>query len=205
MSVPNHLEDIAVLTSRINAEVIRAIALQALWARCANEADVLYVLGDESAFRLLRDSLQIDLLMTLMRLYDRPKQANASIPHVIQKVSEPITISCLDLNAKTYAEQAKEKYQEVEKTGILKRIRALRDRVLAHNDTRKLDDLARYGDETKLLENTEAIAGLLHRTVTGSQPQFDFNRQCSVLSAKSFWSRAMQGDATYDGITKPCY
>ena len=146
-------------TARINEEVIHAIALHSVWSRCID-------LRHEFAVPLLlRNSVQIELLITLCRLYDRPKN-NFTIPGSLDLLNK--SIDCLNLNSRDYAEHAKQLFEELNKTNVLTCVRDLRDRVLAHNDRRPLKYEVQYGDETTLLEQTVRIAGLLHQAVTGN-------------------------------------
>lgn len=193
MTITNvNLETLAKLTARINTEVTHAIALQSVWVRCADKPDVPHALSNEFAFPIIRDSVQIELLMTLARLYEvRSRQKKtATIYNAIQLLNKEH--GSLDSNARSYAEQANDKYDQLVKTEIPKRILDLRDKALAHNDKCGPSEQALYGDETKLLEHTETIACLLHQAVTGNHPQH--YRQEWIRFAESFWTRAMHGD-----------
>jgi AbiU2 len=189
MSAEQRLAKAKRLTARINGEVIRAFALQAMWVRCANRSDVLHVLQEELGFPIVRDSLLIDLSMTLCRLHEHGREDSATIPIVISLFEDPdVRKRMTDQGS---ADAAIAKYAELQRSGVIRRIRVLRDRVPAHNDMRKTELTAAYGDETVLLEESAWIAERLHRAVAGSQPQFTLYRKTWKLAADSFWNRTV--------------
>ena len=186
MSGLNSLNPLDRLTARINAEVIHAIALHSVWSTCID-------LRHEFAVPLLlRNSVQIELLITLCRLYDKP-QNNFTIPGVLGLLDKPTERH--KLYSHDCAESARKSFGDLEKIDVLTRVRDLRDRVLAHNDRRPLKYLVQHGDETALLEHTILIAGLLHQAVTGNQPQFSEDGITWIEMANDFWRWVQQSTA----------
>jgi AbiU2 len=70
------------VADRLNEEVLRAIRLRALYMRCANAQDILDTFSqtlDAHAFVTVRNSLFVELILTLMRIYDASRPNTASL------------------------------------------------------------------------------------------------------------------------------
>jgi hypothetical protein len=192
MSADKRLAKAKRFAARINEEIIYAIALHRMGAGCASRPDMPDSGRGEPWFPLVRNTLHIDLLMTLCRLHEHGHEDNATIPVVCAMIEAPELRKLLgDVDA---ANGAMQRFAELQLSGVVKRIRTLRDRVLAHNDMRQVEQIATSGDETKLLEESAWIAEHLHLAVAGSKPQFDLYRKTWEAAAADFWSR-VGGDA----------
>jgi hypothetical protein len=179
------------LTSRITGEIIRAIALHAMWVGGADRSDVNRALRGEIWFSLLRGTLHVELLMTLCRLHEHGREENATIPVVCSLMAGPSMDNLLaDSSA---ADEAIRRYAGLQRSGLVRRLRVIRDRVIAHNDMRKTERTAAYGDETMLLEESAGIVDRLHIALMGSEPQFARYRETWRLAAESYWNRVVSG------------
>jgi hypothetical protein len=188
MSAQRRLDKAGRLTARIVAEVNRAIALHAVWARCTGQPEVVAELAGEPAFALVRDALLIDLTMALCRLYEAGQDASATFHRLFRTLDDP-TVGAL-LRCPDDHGAAVERYRSLQASGAIKRVRDLRDRVLAHNDTRGISRGPLAGDAASLVNASVDIAGLAHRAVTGSEPQFALCRETWASFADRFWARA---------------
>jgi hypothetical protein len=184
------------LITRVNAELIRVLALQEMWSRCRIQQDVLIAMGREDlkpGFLLVRDALHIDLIMSLVRLYDDPKRyIPASVPVLIKRLQEPAIRKLIDACPKrqTASECALRLYQ----TGSERRrsaLRTLRDKVLAHNEIGNIEHGAEYGDETRLVVETAEIASQIDRAIRGQAAQFAPASLTWKWLADAYWSQTI--------------
>jgi hypothetical protein len=80
------------IAEELKRQLVRAIALSELWVRCFDQTDVCSFIDARQElvppFTLVRESLHLELLLTLTRLHDTDKNA-ASIPNAIVIVSDP--------------------------------------------------------------------------------------------------------------------
>jgi AbiU2 len=179
------------LTVRVNDEIVRAIALQAMWRRFADQPHLITALRREPWFPLLRGSLHSDLLMTLCRLHEHGHEDNATIPVVRSLIEAPGVHDLLaDPSA---ADHAKRRHDELRRTEAVRRIRVLRDRVLAHNDIRQTEGIAASDDVAMLLEETARIATYLTMAVGGLGVQFSLHQRTWESAAEHFWSLVVGG------------
>lgn len=187
MSAQDRLEKATKLTARIVSETLRAIALHATWTRCADKPELGFQLRNEPAFPVVRDALLIDLTMTLCRLHEVGQDASATFPRIFRALDGPAAVALLRHPANL--DRAKQRYTALKAGGAIGRVRDLRDRVLAHNDTRGMNAGPIHGDATELMNATVELAVLLHHAVTGSVPEFHRHAVACKLGADSFWRR----------------
>jgi AbiU2 len=179
------------LTVRVNDEIVRAIALQAMWRRFADQPHLITALRREPWFPLLRGSLHSDLLMTLCRLHEHGHEDNATIPVVRSLIEAPGVHDLLaDPSA---ADHAKRRHDELRRTEAVRRIRVLRDRVLAHNDIRQTERTAANADELMILEESARIAISLTMAVGGLGVQFSLHQRTWESATEHFWSLVVGG------------
>src|SRR5262245_47070455 len=154
------LTEASKLMKDINKEILRAISLCALWARCFNNEDVLAVVNDAKliAFHIVRDALHKDLVLTLTKLYDTGKN-DLSFLRVLSIVADP-TVRALLADARAY-EEAEVRHRDATDGEHCRSLRLFRNKLLAHIDTRGAEQTARYGHEVALLEDTIWIANRL--------------------------------------------
>jgi hypothetical protein len=178
------------IVRKLNEQAVRAIALRAMWARCADKEDVLYAMRPDHltpGFRIVRDSLHIDLILTLMRLHERAPQEPASIPAVVEILSDPNIQRALgEVGRRDAARECLELFDELPRD-VLRRLRQLRDRVLAHNDRRGLEMEPTVGDETLLLNKSLAIVSAMDLAIRGNGSFLSEPQQFWDALADGFW------------------
>lgn len=84
------IEKLKRMSEAVLFDVKSAITLQAIWKRCADKKDILDAMSgvpEGLAFGPIRDSLLVDLVLTLMRLYDRDEDAS-SITRVVHHLRD---------------------------------------------------------------------------------------------------------------------
>jgi hypothetical protein len=75
----------------ISADLLRAIALHAAYARCADKEDVLDALNntlEAHGFGLVREALFRDLVMSLMRIHDGGRSDTASLENLMNLAAD---------------------------------------------------------------------------------------------------------------------
>jgi len=191
MSADHRIVKAKRLTVRVNDEIVRAIALQAMWRRFADQPNLITALRRQLWFPLLRGSLHSDLLMTLCRLHEHGHEDNATIPVVRSLIEAPGVHDLLaDPSA---ADHAKRRHNELRRTEAVRRIRVLRDRVLAHNDIRQTERIAANDDELMILEESARIATYLTMAIGGLGVRFSLHQRTWELAAERFWSLVVGG------------
>jgi hypothetical protein len=184
------------IVRHLNQQIVRAIALRAMWARCADHEDILCAMRSEHlapGFRVIRDSLHIDLILTLMRLHDTPAQEPLSIPVVVEILRDPaVQQSLCNSGAEGATIEALALYEAVP-GDLLRRLRQHRDRVLAHNDRRGLDVEPTMGDETTLLRQSAEIVTAMDRAIRRNGGFFAEPEKFWTLLAHGFWSEVARG------------
>jgi hypothetical protein len=188
MSAEGRLAKARRLGKRIEAEIARAIALHGILACLEEDPDLLGRVRGEAWLPLIREAMQTDLLMTLCRLHEHGREENATIPVVVSFLGDPRLRKLLaDERA---GEEARTLHAGLQRTGAMKRLRAIRDRVIAHNDTRGIERLAAFGDHAMLLEETARIADRIHRAVgAAGRAPFDLDQEAWKTAARDFWLR----------------
>jgi AbiU2 len=191
MSAEQQLAKAKRFTARVHDEIIRAIGLHALWMGCTDGSTVTRALRGQIWFSLLRGTLHVELLMTLCRLHEHGREENATIPVVCSLIAGPnMDILLADSSA---AHEAIRLYAGLQRSGLVRRLRVIRDRVIAHNDMRRTERTAAYGDETMLLEQSAGIADRIHVALMGSESQFALYRETWRHAAESYWNRVVSG------------
>ena len=180
------------LIEAMSKEVFRAIALRALWGRCANDMDVLAAVNDARliAFNVVRDALHKDLVLTMTKLYDSGKD-DLAFPRVLSMVADP-AVRILLPDAKAYAE-ADVRYRQATNGEHCRSLRLFRNRLLAHNDTRGAEQTARYGHEVALLEDTIWIATRLSTALSPGPPEYEPAKMIWDHEANRFWTALKTG------------
>jgi len=186
------LTEASKLMEDINKEILRAISLCALWARC-NDEHVLAAVNDAKliAFHIVRDALHKDLVLTLTKLYDTGKN-DLSFLRVLSIVADP-TVRALLADARA-CEEAEVGHRDAAVGEHCRSLRLFRNKLLAHIDTRGAEQTARYGHEVALLEDTIWISSRLSIALPSvPPPHFEPAKMIWDYEANRFWTALMTG------------
>jgi hypothetical protein len=188
-------EDAATLANEVLKKVIanvkRAIAVRALYVRCANEADIIESFSNTwecHGFETVRNSLLLEFTMILLRIYDSGEENTASLQHLSRLLSSIQDQSEEFANALTKIESLKGDHR-------LRALRQLRNHVLAHTAIKySRSPPARYGYAEAILDETVDVVWQLANTLIGID--YDFQEQKAIWSkyAEAFWIRASKGE-----------
>jgi hypothetical protein len=186
------LTEASKLVEAMSKEVFRAIALRALWGRCANDKDVLAAVNDAKliAFNVTRDALHKDLVLTLTKLYDTGKD-DLAFPRVLRVVADPAV--CVLLADAQACVEADARFREATDGEHCRSLRLFRNKLLAHNDTRGAEQTAKYGHEVALLEDTIWIATRLSTALPLRSPHYEPAKMVWDHEANRFWTALIAG------------
>lgn len=186
------LTEASKLMEAMSKEVFRAIALRALWGRCANDQDVLAAVNDAKliAFNVARDALHKDLVLTLTKLYDTGND-DLAFPRVLRVAADP-TVCVLLADAQAYVE-AEARFRKATDGEHCRSLRLFRNKLLAHNDTRGAEQTAKYGHEVALLEDTIWISTRLSTALSLRPPHYEPATMVWDHEANRFWTALIAG------------
>lgn len=185
------LANVSLLVREINSEIARAVALHALWERSRNSGDILDPVRKAKLvpFNLVRESVHKDLILTLMKLFDCGP-ADLSFPRVLGTPN-------LDSHAQNpeALRQTKEMLKATAASAHFAALKRLRNKILAHNDTRGQPTTATYRHHGTLLGNAIGCADLLSSAL-GCEPTFAVpTGKFWELEADRFWRAVALGTA----------
>ena len=179
-------------------EVTQAIALHAMWARCAHERDVVDAVNDNKligGFVVARNALHMMLVITLMRLHDKRNDA-ASIDKLLTIIqregAKGLHPSIKAPGVRWFDAEASAANAELDalRSGTeFRALRELRHQMLAHRSELARPTSAKFGFERIVLEKTRPIVSRLNRVTVGSEPSFDVAERACRRSANKYWGQ----------------
>jgi hypothetical protein len=93
----------------MSRDMLRAVALQAMFDRCADKADVIEALNntvEAHGFTIVREALFQNLLMSLMRVHDSGRPDTASLDNLMSIVADwRVRSALIDRTVKIYRER----------------------------------------------------------------------------------------------------
>jgi hypothetical protein len=143
-------------------EMHRSCALYAMWAGCNNHAVLDNITGTKAArgFSFVRDALYRDLVVTLLTVLEKGQDGSACIPALLKITNDPEVVELMKAKSMRPDEvegrilSAKQGFKQLEGDGMLRSLRKLRNKAIAHVEHRDVKHGAKYGDERKVLERT---------------------------------------------------
>lgn len=183
------------LAEAINKEVFRAIALRSSWVRCANSKDVLTAINGAKliAFNVIREAIHKDLVFTMTKLFDVGKD-DLSFHRIFRILEDPAVLPLL-ADAQACAE-ANARYRAVADSKHCRSLRLLRNKMLAHNDTRGVQQTAKYGHEVALLKDTVWITTRLSTALPAGPFHYEAAERVWDDEANRFWMALIQGSGS---------
>jgi len=180
----------------VSAELIRAISLQAMLARCANERDILNTLNhsrEAFGFVTVRNAIHRDLTVTLLTVLERGQKRSACIPRLLEIASDPRVVELMKNSTarddvEDRIDRAERGFAQLETDGMLKSLRKLRDKVIAHVEVPPVAHGAKYGDADRVLERTIPIFQDLSVVILDREYQLDGEQRFWRQNADSFWT-----------------
>jgi len=176
----------------INGEIARAIALQQLWESgaivpAANELLAAVRAAKLIGFDLVRETIHRDLVFTLVKLFD-PGENDLSFPRVLATPG-------LQGNAPNPSAWAELQVcvDNCSNSDALRSLKMLRNKILAHTDTRDVLQSAVYGHSSVILDDAIYCSERLSAAVQTLPPYADPTTMVWRVEAKRFWKAVASG------------
>ena len=200
MSAATKAEKVRGIICRLVDNLEDAIETEAVFNRANNDSalhEAYRQTPAEPVYRLVRNTLLMQLAMTLVRMHDRSARNRASLPHVFELLKDQDVMAAFS-GEQTVVEAicgAREKWLEIKECEPLKRLREHRHRHLAHTLFEMPDtEFPVINDAFKLLDDTKPIVAKLALGVPG-RADYDLEqlRERWWMCADKFWSAAVAG------------
>ena len=176
---------------KVVSDVERAIAVRSLYARCADQADIIESYGNTwegYGFETVRNSLLVELIVILMRIYDKADENTASLRSLSRQLSNVQNQPQLRNDALRRIETLKGDHR-------LRSLRKLRNEDLAHSAMEySRSPPARYGYAEALLDDTIVVVYELATALIGPDYDFEELKDKWARYAEAFWIRASIGE-----------
>ena len=191
------------IASELQKETTRCIAWIANWKRANGTNDDIKGRYDHSfeahSLRMIHDALHISMIMALMRMHDRDSRA-ASIPTLLGILDTPGIVGEFKRQSTaqrefvdSWLEEARHHYESLRANELLKKLRKLRNHVLAHAEFEKATlHQAKYGDEDHVLARTIPIVRRLVQITGSTDVDFVETRDTWQRFADAFWETAIR-------------
>jgi len=188
-----HIEDMAL---ELHQTARSAVEQYEVWIRCAEKRDIIDRVNTTTsfiapAFMVLRDALHKNLVLTILKLFDRNGKT-ASLVTTINFIAEKGLAQNLGNanqipNPEQHLENIRIKLKEVMGMPEFNSIRVLRNTVIAHNDFAKPAHGAKYGDERKVLEVGLECVVAVRLLVEGTNADYADWKEIFAREANKFW------------------
>jgi hypothetical protein len=182
----------------VSREVRRAISLAALYTRCTEARDVVETMSDSVegwGFITVRDALHRDLIVTLMGVVHRRGQdRTACLGVLIEMLGDPQVVKEIERSPSSHQDSiellasARRDYEGLCAGPMLKALRALRDKVIAHVERGDVKHGARLGDEREILLKVIPIVEKIAKALNGEEDRLMELREAWAENADAFWS-----------------
>jgi len=185
------------ILATLGVEMNRATALQKLWVRCADKPDILDAMNvshETWGFNIVRDSLQRDLIVTLLKILERGQDRSACIQALLKITDDDQVVDVMKAQSTKPSEvdfriaRAKQAFAHLEADGMLKALRTLRDKVIAHVEFGQVAHGAKIGYERKVLERAIPIFEDLAVAVRDREFGLERTQDLWGRHAEAFWS-----------------
>ena len=177
---------------KVVSDVKRAIAVRALYARCADQADIIEAYRNTyegQGFQTIRNALLLELIIILMRIYDKPGENTASLQSLSRHLSNVQEQPQIRNDALRRIETLKGDHR-------LRALRRLRHEVLAHTAMEfSCSPPARYGYAESLLDDTIIVVHEQATTLLGTNYDYEERKDMWAKYAEAFWKRASLGES----------
>jgi hypothetical protein len=181
----------------ISREVRRAISLAAMYSRCPECHDIIDMISDSaegSGFLTIRDALHRDLIVTLMGVVERGQDRTACLGVLLKMLGDPQVIEEVRRGPSRHPEAAaliaaaRRDYEDLHVETMLRSLRMLRDRVIAHVERGQVKHGVRLGDERQILLKVIAIVEKIAKALRGAEYHLMELREEWASNADVFWS-----------------
>src|SRR5260370_6587963 len=192
----------------ISREVRRAIFLAAMYSRCTEFHDIVDMMSESMegwGFLTVRDALHRDLIVTLMGVVERGQDRTACLGVLLKMLGDPQVIEEVKRGPSRHPEAAaliaaaRCDYEDLHVETMLKSLRMLRDRVIAHVERGEVKHGVRLGDERQILLKVIAIVEKIAKALRGAEYHLMELREEWTSNADVFWSHAARPQERPDG------
>jgi hypothetical protein len=181
----------------ISREVRRAISLAAMYSRCPECHDIIDMISDSAegwGFLTIRDALHRDLIVTLLGVVERGQDRTACLGVLLKMLGDPQVIEEVRRGPSRHPEAAaliaaaRRDYEDLHVETMLRSLRMLRDRVIAHVERGQVKHGVRLGDERQILLKVIAIVEKIAKALRGAEHHLMELREERASNADDFWS-----------------
>ncbi len=181
----------------ISREVRRAISLAAMYSRCTEFHDIVDMMSESMegwGFLTVRDALHRDLIVTLMGVVERGQDRTACLGVLLKMLGDPQVIEEVKRGPSRHPEAAaliaaaRCDYEDLHVETMLKSLRTLRDRVIAHVERGEVKHGVRLGDERQILLKVIPIVEKIAKALRGEEYHLTELREEWASNADVFWS-----------------
>ena len=181
----------------ISREVRRAISLAAMYSRCTEFHDIVDMMSDSMegrGFLTVRDALHRDLIVTLMGVVERGQDRTACLGVLLKMLGDSQVIEEVKRGPSRHPEAAaliaaaRCDYEDLHVETMLKSLRTLRDRVIAHVERGEVKHGVRLGDERQILLKVIPIVEKIAKALRGAEYHLMELREEWTSNADVFWS-----------------
>src|SRR6266404_8615897 len=192
----------------ISREVRRAISLAAMYSRCPECHDIIDMISDSaegSGFLTIRDALHRDLIVTLLGVVERGQDRTACLGVLLKMLGDPQVIEEVRRGPSRHPEAAaliaaaRRDYEDLHVETMLRSLRMLRDRVIAHVERGQVKHGVRLGDERQILLKVIAIVEKIAKALRGAEYHLMELREEWTSNADVFWSHVARPQEWRDG------
>ena len=200
MSAATKAEKVREIICRLVDNLEDAIETEAVFNRANNDSalhEAYRQTPAEPVYRLVRNTLLMQLALTLVRMHDRRTRNRASLPHVFELLEDQDVMAAFS-GEQTVAEAicgARKKWLEIKECETLKQLRKHRNKYFAHILMDRPDMEGPVINKVfKLLDDTKPIVAKLALGVPG-RADYDLEqlRERWWMCADKFWSAAVAG------------
>jgi hypothetical protein len=181
----------------ISREVRRAISLAAMYSRCTEFRNIIDMMSDSAEGRgvlAIRDALHRDLIVTLMGVVERGQDRTACLGVLLKMLGDPQVIEEVGRGPSRHPEAAaliaaaRCDYEDLHVETMLKSLRMLRDRVIAHVERGEAKHGVGLGVERQILLKVIAIVEKIATALRGAEYDLMALREEWASKADVFWS-----------------
>jgi len=196
MTATSRLEKARKTFTVIRRELERAIALEALYARCAAAPDILEAMEhsmEGHGFFIVRDAIHRDLTVTLMGIVERGQERTACLGVLLGILDDARVVDALKRSATArkdagaFIAAARQAYSALHVEQTMKALRTLRDKVIVHVERGDVKHGAKVGDARKVLEKVFPIMQNLGRALGEGDLCLAAQQERWARHADRFW------------------
>jgi hypothetical protein len=197
MTAARRLEKAQKTFAVVRRELERAIALEALYARCASAPDILETMEhsmEGRGFLMVRDAIHRDLTVTLMGIVERGQERTACLGVLLGILDDAQVVDALKRSGATagkdadaFIAAARQAYSALHVEQTMKALRTLRDKVIVHVERGDVKHGAKVGDARKVLEKVVPIVQNLGRALGRGDLCLPARQERWARHADRFW------------------